>query len=154
MYLFQIEIVSLSDFKKEMFQNLVCFSTLQKETCFINNTCYNYGDLNPSNDTLVCDSYENYYQWSLLKGEFTWQNTSPAKVFFRKAMSGRQINNHNSNTNKTAKQTIKVQDRNKWQEGEYWKWKWWWLFPCEDFGRLFDLSFPTCTFQKLFLSGD
>ena len=121
-YLFQIEIVSLSDFKKEMFQNLVCFSTLQKETCFINNTCYNYGDLNPSNDTLVCDSYENYYQWSLLKGEFTWQNTSPAKVFFRKAMSGRQINNHNSNTNKTAKQTIKVQDRNKWQEGEYWKW--------------------------------
>ena len=45
----------------------VCF--FQPETCFISNTCYNYGDLNPDNETLVCDSYENYYQWSILKGE-------------------------------------------------------------------------------------
>ena len=24
--------------------------------------------------------------------------------------------------------------------------RWWWLFPCENFGRMFDHSFPACTF--------
>ncbi|KAK7469526.1 hypothetical protein BaRGS_00036472, partial [Batillaria attramentaria] len=37
------------------------------ETCFINNTCYQYGEANPENATLVCDSFENYNEWSLLK---------------------------------------------------------------------------------------
>jgi hypothetical protein len=45
----------------------VCSLTF--ESCFINNECYLYGEKNPSNSSLVCDSYQSYHAWS------------PSKVF-------------------------------------------------------------------------
>ena len=35
-----------------------------------------------------------------------------------------------------------------------WWWWWWWLLACEDFGRMFDTSFPDCVFFFLYLNGD
>ncbi|XP_041368567.1 uncharacterized protein LOC121382945 isoform X2 [Gigantopelta aegis] len=39
--------------------------TLTPDTCFIDNKCYLYGDKSPDNETLVCDIYQDYRQWSI-----------------------------------------------------------------------------------------